>query len=211
MAGLSNGISPAGRSDKIEKEEIFMGSIKGGREGKYRTMVWVALLGAVVLAGALVFGPGEKPATQSVRPTIPPARPEGAAPLFTLTALDGNPVSLAGFRGKVVILNFWASWCGPCKREIPDFVLLQSQYGAAGLQIIGIALDEDLPARTYASRVGINYPVVVGNDDVSRAYGGVEAIPTTFIIDRDGMIIARFVGYREKSVFENAIRKLLLI
>jgi len=210
MEGSENGITPVVVMDNM-KEKDLMTSIKGPQEGKFRTLAWVALLGVVVLAGAIVLGPREKPATNAVRPALPRSEPKGTAPAFTLTTLDGNSISLAEFRGKVVILNFWASWCGPCKREVPDFVLLQSQYGASGLQIIGIALDEEKPVRSYANSVGINYPVLFGNDDVSRAYGGVEAIPTTFIIDRDGAIIHRFVGYQEKNVFENAIRKLLLI
>jgi cytochrome c biogenesis protein CcmG/thiol:disulfide interchange protein DsbE len=210
MEGSENGTSSVVVRDKM-KENDRMTSIKGPQEGKSRTLAWVAFLGAVVLAGAIVFGPGEKPATKTVRPAFPRPEPKGTAPLFTLTALDGNSISLAEFKGKVVIINFWASWCGPCKREVPDFVLLQSQYGASGLQIVGIALDEEKPVRAYASSVGINYPILFGNDDVSRAYGGVEALPTTFIIDRDGTIIHRFVGYQEKSVFENVIRKLLLI
>lgn len=130
------------------------------------------------------------------------------APKFTLTDLEGKSLSLADYRGKVVILDFWASWCPPCKREIPDFITLQKEYESRGLQIIGVGLDEQENIASFARENGINYPVVIGNDEIVKLYGGISGIPTTFIIDKEGNVTDRFEGFTEKRVFEGAIKKL---
>ncbi len=131
------------------------------------------------------------------------------APEFTLTDLQGRMVSLADFRGKVVILDFWATWCPPCKREIPGFIGLQKAYASRGVQIVGVGLDEPADIRQFAASHGINYPVLLGNDEVSALYGGISGIPTTFIIDKSGKIVRRFEGFTERSVFEREIESLL--
>lgn len=136
----------------------------------------------------------------------------GQAPAFTLQDIGGKQVSLSDFKGKVVILDFWATWCPPCRKEIPHFVELQDRYGAKGLVVIGVALDDERTAgevRAFSRRMGINYPILYGNREVMEAYGPIEAIPTTFVIDRDGRIRARFVGYQPGKVFEDAVRPLL--
>ncbi len=133
----------------------------------------------------------------------------GAAPAFSLPDLKGREVPLSDFRGKVVVLDFWATWCPPCKREIPDFIDLQRKYGPQGLQIVGIALDEPEKVADFVRQNGMDYPVLMGSDEVAARYGGIEGIPTTFLIDRDGKIVNRFEGFRPKSVFEEEIRKLL--
>ncbi len=131
------------------------------------------------------------------------------APDFTLSDINGRSVSLSDFRGKVVILDFFASWCPPCRRGIPDFVELQREYGPEGLAIVGIALENLRNAKAFASRMGMNYPVLVGDDRVNQMYGPVRSIPTTFIIDREGNIVKKYIGFRPKSTFEEDIRKLL--
>lgn len=128
------------------------------------------------------------------------------APDFTLVDVKGENVSLSDFKGKVIILNFWATWCGPCKMEIPSFIELQDKY-RDDLVILGVSLDQSGPAAVvpYVEQSGINYPIVYGNGQVVQAYGGVRGIPTTFIIDRDFNINKKYVGYREHSVFENDV------
>jgi peroxiredoxin len=173
------------------------------------TYVWMMLAAVVVVAGYLVFGRGESQASNAIRPSLPASAMAGMAPSFTLTNLDGKAVSLADFRGKVVVLDFWATWCPPCKREIPDFVDLQKTYGSRGVQIIGIALDEPEKVRAFARQNGMKYPVLLGSDEIALRYGGIEGIPTTFILDKSGKIVNRFEGFRPRQVFETAITQLL--
>jgi thiol-disulfide isomerase/thioredoxin len=123
---------------------------------------------------------------------------------FKLADLEGNPKTLADYRGKVIILDFWATWCGPCKMEIPHFVELQNAYGPQGLEIVGVKA-----VSTFAQKYKINYPILMGNDQIVSAYGGVKGIPTAFVITQDGKIFRKYVGYREKKVFESDIRALL--
>jgi thiol-disulfide isomerase/thioredoxin len=133
------------------------------------------------------------------------------APGWKLTDLNGRSVSFSDFRGKVVILDFWATWCAPCRVEIPQFVALQKQYGAKGLTVIGVSLDEqglDV-VKKFVKRLAVNYPIVIGNEKVAEAYGGIDAIPTTFVIDRQGRIMSRHMGYDDKAVFEKEIQSLL--
>lgn len=133
------------------------------------------------------------------------------APDFTLTDLEGDRFTFSSTRGKVVILDFWATWCPPCRMEIPHFQELYEEYGDSGLEIVGVALDKGGASTVgpFAREMGITYPVVMGNTEVASLYGGVRAIPTTFIIDRDGVIVSKAVGYRDKAFFEEIIKELL--
>jgi thiol-disulfide isomerase/thioredoxin len=133
------------------------------------------------------------------------------APQWELTNVEGKLVKLSDFHGKVVILDFWATWCVPCRVEIPHFIELQKQYGNKGLTIIGVSLDEQGPevVKKFVKRLGVNYPIVIGNEKVVEAYGGIYAIPTTFVIDRQGRIVSRHIGYDDKAVFEKEIQALL--
>jgi len=136
----------------------------------------------------------------------------GNAPDFTLERFGGGNLTLSDNLGKVIILDFWATWCPPCRQEIPDFVQLQKDYGARGFTVIGISLDRDgeTAVRPYAEEVGINYPVLYGfNQDVTDDYGGVTSIPTTFIINQKGDIVDKYVGYQSPNIFETKIRQLL--
>jgi peroxiredoxin len=173
------------------------------------TYVWIVLAVVAVVGGYYLFGKSESKATSALKPTLPVSEVAGAAPAFTLTDLDGKSVSLADFRGKVVVLDFWATWCPPCKREIPDFIDLQKEYGSQGVQIVGIALDEPDKVQAFARQNGMNYTVLLGSDEVSKRYGGIEGIPTTFIIDKSGNIVNKFEGFRPQQVFETEIKKLL--
>jgi len=137
----------------------------------------------------------------------------GNAPDFTLSDLEGKSLTLSEFRGKVIILNFWATWCPPCRREIPDFIDLYRSYKDKGLIILGINLDagDIRSVKRFSEEYGINYPVVIGNDSVTQDYGGIRAIPTTFIIDKKGDIREKYVGYQPRATFEKAVKNLLEI
>ncbi len=130
------------------------------------------------------------------------------APDFALTDLSGKTVRLADFKGKVILLDFWATWCAPCREEIPYFVELQKQYAEKGFTLLGASLDEEGVAvvKPFAQEFGINYPVVIATTRVSAAYGGLQALPTAFLIGRDGRILQAFVGDQARSGFERAIR-----
>lgn len=134
------------------------------------------------------------------------------APDFTLPDINNKSVSLSDFSGRVIILDFWATWCGSCVKEIPHFVELYNTYKEKGLVIIGIDVDTDEGAamlKSFASKHGITYPILLGNKNVADLYGGIKGIPTSFIIDRNQKIVQTYVGYRDKSTFENAIKDLL--
>src|SRR6202451_4716223 len=135
----------------------------------------------------------------------------GVAPDFALQSLDGKTVRLSDFRGKPVVLNFWATWCGPCKIEMPWFVDFQKQYGAQGLQIVGVAMDdaskEDISK--FAKDMGVNYPILIDKESVGDQYGGVPALPETFLIGRDGKLMDKIIGLRGKGEIEEDIKKAL--
>ncbi len=133
------------------------------------------------------------------------------APPFDLQDLNGKSVKLSDFKGKVVILDFWATWCPPCRAEIPHFVELQKQYRDKGLVIVGVSLDQGGPdvVSSFVKQQGINYPIVMGTEDVSSRYGDIQAIPTTFVIDQNGNIVDKHEGFTDKDVFEKEITPLL--
>ena len=129
---------------------------------------------------------------------------------FSLPDLTGKQLALSDYRGKVVLLDFWATWCDPCRDEIPRFVDLQNKYGDQGLQIIGVAMDDGPePVRDFYRRFQMNYPVVMGNAKVGELYGGVLGLPVAFLIGRDGRIYARHIGATNIAVFEKDIVSLL--
>lgn len=137
--------------------------------------------------------------------------PRTAAPSWQLNDLEGQAVKLSDFKGKVVILDFWATWCPPCRAEIPGFIALQKQYAAQGLSVVGVSLDTagSSVVKTFMQRLGMNYPVVLGDEKIAADYGGIAAIPTTFVIDRNGNIVSSHQGFASQVVFESEIRPLL--
>ncbi len=131
---------------------------------------------------------------------------------FTVNDMQGRSVALSSFKGKVILLDFWATWCPPCKAEIPNFVELQDQYGERGLQVVGVSVDDPadkLPP--FAEEFRMNYPVLVGlgRDDLQDAYGPMWGIPTTFLISRDGKICRKHSGLVGKDRYEKDIKALL--
>ena len=131
------------------------------------------------------------------------------APDWTLKDVNGKTVRLSEFRGKVVVLNFWASWCSPCLREIPGFIELQRKYQDRGLMIVGISMDDPELARTTTQRLKITYPVVFGSPVVAAAYGQVAVIPSTFVINKEGKIAVLHEGFTENAALEAEIKPLL--
>jgi len=131
------------------------------------------------------------------------------APDFSLNDINGKQVSLSEFNGKVVILDFFASWCPPCRQEIPDFIELEKAYSDKEFAMVGVALVSAQDAKDFAGKFGINYPVLIDDGKVSNLYGPVRAIPTTFVLDKSGKIVKLYVGFRQKKVFEADIKELL--
>lgn len=164
---------------------------------------------AVIAAAMLYFGfhmarRGESGAPSIVGKSTP-------APDFTLEQLNGGNLKLSDLRGKAVLLNFWATWCGPCKIETPWLVEMQNQYGNQGLQVIGVAMDDSGKDEIskFAKDMGVNYPVLLGKEAVGEEYGGVPALPESFFIGRDGKIVDRIIGLKGKAEIEDSIKKAL--
>lgn len=132
------------------------------------------------------------------------------APVFSLKSMDGKPLRLADFHGKVVFLNFWATWCGPCRVEIPDLVDLQNRYKDR-LQVIGLNVDDDDAdeIQKYVEKTGINYPVAMAPAELRTQYGGIPALPTSFVLDTEGRVVQKHTGLFDPSLYEMEIRALL--
>jgi peroxiredoxin len=140
----------------------------------------------------------------------PTAKQHSLAPDFSLPQLNGQSLQLSAYRGKVVLLDFWATWCTPCREEIPHLVELQNKHRDQGLQIIGISMDDSPePVREFYQHFQMNYPVVMGNAEIGELYGGVLGLPIAFVIGRDGRISAKHIGATDASVLEQDIQKLL--
>jgi thiol-disulfide isomerase/thioredoxin len=137
-------------------------------------------------------------------------RDPDAAPPFAAKGMDGKTVSLAGAHGKVVLLNFWATWCGPCRMEVPDLVELQKKYKDR-LEVIGLVVDDadEDAVRKFAQRYNINYPIAMATDELRFQFGGVPALPTSFIIDADGRVVQKHIGLRDPELYEMEVRALL--
>ena len=170
----------------------------------------------VVLFLAIVFGLGSSAIAQEAAPTTPESGPvirfvrnPDQAPDFKLDDLDGKPLSLAAAHGKVILLNFWATWCGPCRAEIPDLIELQKKYGDT-LQIIGLDVDDDDVAevKKFVEKNGINYPVGMATNEIRIQYGGVAALPTSFVLDKEGRVVQKHEGLRNPLLYEYEIRSL---
>ncbi len=133
------------------------------------------------------------------------------APAWKLKDLDGHEVSSDQFKGKVVVLDFWATWCGPCVEEIPGYVALQKKYGADGLVIVGVSLDRTGPARVkqFVQANAMNYTIVMGEDEIVEAFGNFSAIPTTFLISRDGRILNQKTGAAAPEEYEKLVKAAL--
>lgn len=191
-----------------------------GSEGRYRgDMMNPARAGAVVLAvmvlliGGLLLTSnptGGRPESRRAEPNSDNPFVGKRAPEFRLRDVEGNQVSLTDLKGKVVVINFWATWCAPCREEIPGFVKLQDQYGD-DLAIVGISLDLNGPTVVpqFMEEFDINYLILYGDEEVSRAYGGITGIPTSFVLDRNLVVRRVYIGYRPHSQFKQDIDSLI--
>ncbi len=138
------------------------------------------------------------------------AEAAGPAPDFTLKDMQGNEVSLSDYKGQVVLLNFWATWCGPCKIEMPWFVEFQQQYKDKGFTVLAVSLDDEIdPVAPFAEEYKLNFPVMWGDNETADKFGGVAALPTTLIIDREGKIADTHTGLVGKAIYVEQIESLL--
>lgn len=171
----------------------------------FRSSVWTA--GLLMMAGIIGCSSSHPVRAASVKPD----KERKPAPEFALKDADGKTVRLADYRGKVVLLDFWATWCGPCKIEIPWFMEFERKHKDKGFAVIGVSMDEDgwAAVKPFTEELKINYRIVIGSDSTAQLYGGVEALPTTFLIDREGKVASVHVGVTGKRDFENDIQQLL--
>jgi len=190
--------------------------------GATRLLTSAALLLAVASAGCQT---SQTVADSSVAPgaSAPkPAKPAktAAAPVagslgepafdFELKDSTGKTVRLSDFKGKIVVLDFWATWCPPCRKEIPGFVSLHNNYKERGVEVIGVSLDTSWsPVKTFMQEYRITYTIVLGDQKLTEMYGGFTGIPTTFVIDRNGVIRDKHTGYMPEETFEEAVKLLL--
>ncbi len=141
-----------------------------------------------------------------------PKAPNSTSPVpaITLTDLSGNTFNPSRYKGQVVLINFWAVWCTPCREEIPQFMALEEKYGSRGFQAVGISLDDPEGAlRDFCRESKVNYPIVMGNQKIAEAFGEVLGLPTTFLIGRDGLIHAKYEGATDFPKLEQEITALL--
>ncbi|MBM3273653.1 MAG: TlpA family protein disulfide reductase [Candidatus Sericytochromatia bacterium] len=163
---------------------------------------WLKKWGPIALAVGLVsfmYARGEGAGSMSGR----------IAPDFTLPRLGGGDFTLSKLDGKVRVLDFWATWCGPCKMMTPHLVDLHKKYYAKGVVVVGIALDDAADVQRYVEEHGVPYPIVLGDGSVAERFGGVQGIPTTFVLDRGGRVVKRHVGYRPLLILEADVAPLI--
>ena len=177
----------------------------------------IATFGALALALTTMSEPLPWPFLRAAETALAggaacPANAKPANLNFTLKDMNNRNVKLSDYKGKVILLDFWATWCGPCKIEIPWFVEFQQKYGSTGLQVIGVSVDDSVEKlKPYVNQFKMNYPVLQGlhHDDVQDAYGPMWGIPVTAVISREGKICAKHTGLGTKQAFENEIKSLL--
>jgi peroxiredoxin len=156
--------------------------------------------------------PAESPAQVQAKPDQVQGQADtNLAPDFTLTSINGDQVSLSNFKGKVLIIDFWATWCPPCVKGVPEFSELYRTYKDKGFEIVGISVDREGPTvvKNFIEKNKVPYTVVMANMAVVDAYQVYTGIPTTFIVDREGRIADKVIGYQPKSYFEDQLKKLL--
>ncbi len=187
--------------------------IKMGLTKKQRSWIYTGFFIGVILLMFVINNSGSEPEQGPYPPNYVQAAQKSSvkAADFSLSTTDGKTLKLSDLKGKVVILDFWATWCPPCRKGIPDLIDLKKRYGSKGLEVVGISVDQETKPDVvpFMKDYGINYPVVYGDNSVVMNYGGIRSIPTSFIIDREGKVVANYVGLYPKQTYENQIKKLL--
>lgn len=165
---------------------------------------------AAVLVACVFQGCSSAPATVKAA-SVKPGNERKDAPDFALKDAEGKTVHLSEYRGKVVLLDFWATWCDPCRLEIPWFIDMQKKNKDRGFEVLGVSMDDEgwEVVKPFMKNVGMNYRVLIGNDQTTEMYGGVDALPTTFLIDRQGKIAAVHIGLASRKDFEDGVEQLL--
>jgi cytochrome c biogenesis protein CcmG, thiol:disulfide interchange protein DsbE len=178
------------------------------RSSAARCLAWLALALAIPVFPIAAQTPAPRAASPGAAAKA--GAPGHLAPDFTRTDLSGSTLSLSRYRGKIVLLNFWATWCAPCLAEIPKFSLWQQTHGAEGLQVLGVSMDDDSgPVKRTLRKYGIAYPVVMGDAPLGELYGGVLGLPQSYLIDASGRIVARYEGEPDLNQMESRIKELL--
>jgi thiol-disulfide isomerase/thioredoxin len=177
------------------------------------TLRIIVVLGLSVVAVGLYFGTRDVSAPNvSAKPSSVHDRWTGkVAPEFALQSLDNRTVHLSDFRGKVTLVNFWATWCGPCRVEMPALVALREKYRNPGFEVLGVAMDDNDRAKVenFAYDMRVSYPIVLKDASVGAAYGGVRFLPQSFLLDRQGKVLAHIVGMLNKDEYEAEIVRAL--
>jgi peroxiredoxin len=174
-----------------------------------RLSVWNRLTAAALLS--VFLGACGSSSEQTTHAAVKPNRERQTAPDFALKDVNGATVRLSDYRGKVVLLNFWATWCGPCKIEVPWFIEFEQVNKDRGFAVVGISMDEEgwAVVKPFLAEMNVNYRTLLGNDIIAQLYGGVDALPTSFLIDRDGKVASMHQGLIGKNTYKNEIQELL--
>ncbi len=168
-------------------------------------------LAAALLAGCLFTGCSSLLSTSVKAASVKPDKDRHEAPDFSLKDSDGKSVHLSEYRGKAVLLDFWATWCPPCKLEIPWLIEIERKNKDRGFEVLGVSMDDEgwEVVKPFMREVGMNYRVVIGNDSIAEMYGGVESLPTTFLIDQSGKIASVHIGLTSRKDFEDDVAQVL--
>lgn len=180
--------------------------------GRYFTIAFIAIIVILFIVNNTRDDAPETSNSQIYPPSSVDEKiqmPESRKPAFdfALNSLDGKKVKLSDYKGKIVIVDFWATWCAPCRKGIPDLIELQNEF--KDIQVIGISVDQN-PMEVvpdFVKEFKINYPILLSDSNVLQQYGGIEAIPTSFVVSKDGKIINKYVGLYPKSTYEKIIRE----